>query len=338
MENIKIQTLVQNGQRIHPKTVTDAVYTNSGISLTEILEQIESNHYTKSETMSKTEIETAIAEAQLGNGGDSNVDLSIFATKEELNVVNEDIEDLKDADIFKTEDLVVNSIGGINAGTDLNNLSIQEILTKLLYPYVAPSVSISTNPNGGVYEIGQDVTVNKINVSVNKKSEKISRLEVLDGSQIIASLNNEEVENGGTFNFEVDITINSNKNFQVLVADITNKVVRTNSNSFNFYHPYYYGTISEEINGENLKTLTKNVVSKGNKSYSFTCDNEYMAFAYPKSYGTLSSIIDPNGFDNIKSFTRKEVNVVCLNEQEVPYYVYVSGAVTLSNFNLKFNY
>ena len=63
-----------------------------------------------------------------------------------------------------------------------------------------------------------------------------------------------------------------------------------------------------------------------------------MVFAYPKAYGNLKSIIDPNNFDVTGTFTKQEVSITGLDGTAQAYYVYVNGASTVSNFNMKFNY
>ena len=66
--------------------------------------------------------------------------------------------------------------------------------------------------------------------------------------------------------------------------------------------------------------LTKKLETKGSKTVNYTTAQSYMVFAYPKSYGAISSIIDQNGFNVTDSFVRSTVTV---NSAE--YYVYCSN-------------
>ena len=84
--------------------------------------------------------------------------------------------------------------------------------------------------------------------------------------------------------------------------------------------------------------MTKKIESKGNKSIAYTTNNERMVFAYPSSYGTIKSIIDPNNFDVTASFVRSTINITGLDGTAQSYYVYVNSASTQSNFTMKFNY
>jgi hypothetical protein len=63
-----------------------------------------------------------------------------------------------------------------------------------------------------------------------------------------------------------------------------------------------------------------------------------MVFAYPKAHGVLKSILDPNNFETIGNYTRSEVSVTGLDGTAQTYYVYVSGATTVSGFTVNFKY
>ena len=77
--------------------------------------------------------------------------------------------------VYTNDMPTVNAIGGIAAGSTFDNMPVNEVLTKLLYPYVAPVVGANSNPNGGTYEKGNTQRVNRITANVTKKSEKITK-------------------------------------------------------------------------------------------------------------------------------------------------------------------
>lgn len=242
--------------------------------------------------------------------------------------------------VYTNDMATVNAIGGIAAGTTFNNMPVNEVLTKLLYPYVAPSVSASSTPNGGTFEKGNNQTVTAISANITKKSEKITKVEFLDGSEVIEVKEGAEVQNGGTISITTNKVVSTNKNFSVKVTDAANKAYTASTGSFNFVYPYYMGVCSEDadINEALVKGLTKKVEGKGNKSHAFTCDYQRMVFAYPKAHGKLKSIIDPNNFDVTGTFGVQEVSITGLDGTAQAYYVYVNSASTVSNFNMKFNY
>lgn len=256
-----------------------------------------------------------------------------FVTQAEKTKFNENT-------VYTNDMPTVNAIGGIAAGSTFANMPVSEVLTKLLYPYVAPTVSASSNPNGGTFEKGSTQTVTKITANVTKKSEKITKVEFLDGSEVIEAKEGSEVANGGSIVITTSKEVSTNKNFSVKVTDATNKTYTANTGSFNFVYPYYMGVCAEnaEINETLIKGLNKKVEGRGNKSHAFNCEYQRMVFAYPKAHGKLKSIIDPNNFDVTGTFGIQEVSITGLDGTAQEYYVYVNSASTVSNFNMKFNY
>jgi len=78
-------------------------------------------------------------------------------------------------------------------------------------------------------------------------------------------------------------------------------------------YPFLWGTSASDLSagGTGAYTgLTKYIQSAGNKSVTWgAADDVYLFFAYPASYGDLSSIIDNNGFDVTSAFTKYAVSV-----------------------------
>ena len=285
----------------------------------------------------KTDVDTALAaKAPLEHTHDfadleNAPDMALYAK----------VADEEAREVFTTEILTVNSLGGIAAGADLNGLTVKEILAKLLYPYVAPIISATGTPNGGVYEKGDDKEITNVKAVVTKKSEAITKVEVFNGSVSLGIKEGDEVKAGGTFNFPVTVSVPStNVVLTAKVTDAANKTYTANTGAFNFVYPYYVGIVAEDavINEALVKGLEKKIEAKGNKTIAYTCDNQKMVFAYPKAYGNLKSVIDPNNFDVTGTFTKQEVSITGLDGSAQVYNVYVNGASTVNNFNMKFNY
>ena len=271
----------------------------------------------------------------------NNIDLDNYYNKDVIdNKLN-----TKADNLFQSSMPTITSLGGIQAGTDLNNMSIQDILTKLLYPYVAPTVSASLvySPTGNIYERGQIVTISQLKTTVTKKTESILDISFYKNNSLLKK-ETTSVINGGDFNYtftsETVTTSIPNTYFQVKVTDASKKIVTANTVALNFYYPYYYGVIgvNDEVTQELIKSLTKNVVAKGTKTYTFNTDYQRMVIAYPKSYGRLKSILDTNGFEQLNSFMCIELPIVGLDKTTQTYYVYVNDASTNTNFKMSFYY
>ena len=230
----------------------------------------------------------------------------------------------------------VNALGGIAAGTTFSDMPITELLTKLLYPYIKPTISAKANPtNGGTFERGTDVAVTNIIATVTKKSENITRVEIFNGS---TSLGVSTDGSTGALTFSVELTVNTTgTKFTAKATDAAGTVVSANTGTFTFVDPYYYGVIDDgaEFDKSNMAKL---IQSKGNKSLDFTANNQKMVLAYPKSYGILSKIIDPNSFDVTSTWTYEEINVTAVDGTSVAYYLYTSKLVTVDAYKMAFQY
>ena len=297
-----------------------------------------------------TELEGKVQSLEEGTYDDSEVRDLIQENKDAISVLNGDADTdgsvanaIAENDIFVTDILTVNALGGIAANADLNGMTTHAILNKLLYPYVAQSVGTpSRTPNSTVLEKGDDQTITSVSVTVTKKSEPITSVALYNGSTLLAEKTGDEVAKGGTFTFSgLSVSVPSTSVvLTVKVTDATGNAVSKNTAAWNFVYPYYIGVCAEdaEINEALIEGLTKKVEVKGNKSNTFNCDYQRMVFAYPKAHGALKSVLDPNNFEILGSFTQHEVSVTGLDGTAQTYYAYVNGASTVSGFTVNFKY
>ena len=247
--------------------------------------------------------------------------------------------------IFDNDMTIVNTLGGIKAGDNLNGLTLKDILNKLLFPYVAPNVSASLTytPSGSIFEYGKSVSIQNIIGNVVKKSENIINIKFLDGNEVLQEITVGLDASSYKFIFQTPVVITSNmpnNRFRFSVTDASNKTYYANTSSVTFYYPYYIGVIGENdvLTNELITSLNKKVEGKGTKSNNYTTNNQRMVFAYPKSYGGLSKILDANSFDVTGTFTKNELVITGLDGTEQDYYVYVNNASTMTNFKMTFYY
>ena len=306
-----------------------------------------SDYVTKDELKQNTQnfatedyVMNKIDEAKIEGGTGQTVDLSRFATKEQI--------DQKADDLFKIDTSIVSPLGGITMGEDLNNVSIHEILTKLLYPYVEPTIYanlIYEPSNRTIFEYGEIVEIIGISTDIVRKSKDIISISFLRDGYMLDSYT-ANVSYGGqfikTFSYPIEIKMPINNTyFQVKATDANNTIVVANTKALNFYYPYYYGIIEEtqEIDSYMVREmLNKQVDIKGNKTFTFSPKNQRIVMAYPKEYGELKSILDPNGFEQIASFNCIELDIECLDNTIQTYYVYYNKPSTNRNFRMSFYY
>ncbi len=77
----------------------------------------------------------------------------------------------------------------------------------------------------------------------------------------------------------------------------------TNNKTVEFILAFYWGARSTTTIND-FAGLTKDLTKKGEKQYTYVTNNEHMVIAYDSSYGNLTSILDPNGFEAISGFTK----------------------------------
>ena len=252
----------------------------------------------------------------------------------------------------------INTVGGINPGTVMNNITFKQFVEQMLYPYTPPvvekpSITISKSNKGSttVYEKGEKPTISNVSVTVTKKSKPISKVELLKNDNstgttvtTVVEIKTDNVASGGTFNFARNDVISSNTTYQVRATDETNTEDGTTTSSASdgqsFVYPYYYGVCSDnqKLDEAFIESLTKDVWVKGTKTYTYNTNNQCMVIAYPAAYGELQSAKDLNNFENIADFTRTSVIITGLDSTAQSYYVYKNKPSTNTGFKITFAY
>jgi hypothetical protein len=246
-------------------------------------------------------------------------------------------------DVFHTDITTVNALGGIAAGADLDGMTTHEILNTLLFPYVAFVLgSTSRTAAAATLENGATQTLNSASISITKKSKPITSVKLLNGSTVLGEKTGDDVAAGGTITFSnlgITVSKSNNPNLKFTVTDGTTSTDK-NVGASTFVYPYYMGECAADatIDETLIEGLTKKVESKGNKTVTHSCENGRMIIAYPKAHGVLKSILDPNNFETIGDYTRSEVSVTGLDGTTQTYYVYASGAATVSGFKVQYKY
>lgn len=229
------------------------------------------------------------------------------------------------------------TVGGIDKGFTSEGDTVEEMLFKLLHPYVKPTISYSCSPNGGVYEIGAAVPNVTVTATGNRQSDMIQTVKIYkNGATVVTEDWNKAGNCTATF---ADTNISTNTSYKADVYDGKNTVTSTTTN-FTFVRPAYIGYLDADINAgitaDMITAMTKKVQNPGNLQNAYTVDNKRMCIATPPGW-TIKTIIDPNGFDITASFASYTVSVTCLDGQSVDYNVLVSDPTTQNNFTVKFN-
>lgn len=223
-------------------------------------------------------------------------------------------------------------------GRDITATDLRDMILKIVrFEYTAPAVTLSASGSGTVREKGSVVTAVSLTANVTKRTNPIARIRFrLNGSDI-EDLNPPSNTGSGTHYYNWSGSFSDNVTFQVVVTDeATAEGGPTNvqaSASFNFVYPYYYGADLPGRTGAQVASLTKDVIaSTASVTRTITADaGDVFYFAYPKSYGALSSIKDINNFETLDSWTQREDTITGLDGNPVVYYVYEFDNVQVAN-------
>jgi hypothetical protein len=209
------------------------------------------------------------------------------------------------------------------------------MLDGLLYPYIAPTVSLGTIVST-IQELGTSLASVQLNASVTKKSDDIVKIEYYKNGSLLYTNSNPNI-NGGTDSYIDTNSINSSTTYSVKVYDSKPNTVSSNL-SFNYIYPMYIGYLNNLSPTETeVKSMTKKLVTKSNQSLSYTLSNSRFCFSYPSSYGNLSSIKDPNNFEMLSAFTKTSSTFIMLDGKAISYNIYTSSLPTSqTNFTITY--
>lgn len=229
-------------------------------------------------------------------------------------------------------------------GQALNLTSLRDALLFIFnFAYLGPLASLSASGSGTLREKGTVVTSSTLNASVTKRSTNISRIQFFLNNVSVNDNNPPATTGTGTTSFNWTGSFSDNSTFRVDVTDTTDGTNGPSSVSssvnFSFVYPYYWKNGATGKTAAQVAALTgaKQIQNNTNTqvvAYTVTA-GEIVYFAYPASYGALTSIKDQNGFEAIGSFTATTENVVGLDGTTQSYRLYklnnpigVSGTTT----------
>lgn len=211
---------------------------------------------------------------------------------------------------------------GVN-GTDANvdvisdpaydNIVVTETLVlglktfKLGYsPYTVPQAFIAIQ-GSKVREIGVVIGSLSIIVGSIKGREEIIRREIVSPGGIV--LTNPDLNDPGLQQENIlDSNVSVTTEYDLEVED--DRTTTEANDTINFVYPFLYGSSPTAVPTPNYyQGLTKLVEVKTNKQVTFNGVNQYFMFGYVATYGSITKILDQNGFDVTASFEEVAVNV-----------------------------
>lgn len=230
--------------------------------------------------------------------------------------ISDAVQEAKDYTDEKVVDISidVDSAFSTTSENPVQNKIITTAINKINAELFPLSISVS---GGGVFEKRTTQTIT-VRWTVKEGSDVVTPDTILVNDAPVANTDTSKVFN------EVATTTS-------YIVKATKDGTTVNGNTMAiFVNPSYFGAVANDftLTEEAIKALTKTV--KNNKGYTsnVSLNNQKVCYAYPKSFGMLSSIKDANNFEYISSYDRTEVRV-----WDETYYVYVlKDSTTITNF------
>lgn len=212
---------------------------------------------------------------------------------------------------------------------NFSSAGIRDTLSKILdFSYLAPLITLSASGSGAVREKGTVVSGTLLTAAVTKRSDDIDRIQFLRNGSPINTQEPPSNTGSGNTTYTDAGDFSDTRSYTANVRDDGESggptVVTSNTVTFNFVYPYYHGCGVPSLSAANVALLTKSVIaSNGNLNRDFTSANgDVYYFAYPASYGALTSILDENGFETFADWTLRTENITGLDGNPVSYRIY----------------
>lgn len=130
-----------------------------------------------------------------------------------------------------------------------------------------------------------------------------------------------------TVEMPIDITTAAN-----ITATLKANDTLTKTTTVYVVHYSYTGLVSASTTTVTDPTGLTPIVHYGKGyEYQYNQANQKIVYLYPTSYGSLTSIVDQNGFEGISGFEKQTVTI-----NNVQYYLYISKIPATSNVTLIF--
>ena len=199
---------------------------------------------------------------------------------------------------------------------------IDDLLYPILNPYKAPIVNLSASDT--LFKVGTTNLVT-FTADITKGRDDIKSIKFVDGTDTILKEITDKTELAKTTQ-TYTLSMTTTGTVKVIVSDGISAVEK--SVTVTYTYDSYYGIISADktsLTSDEIKSLnTKLTTDKSFKYDKINLDNQKIAYAYLKSRGALTKILDANNFDYLNSYTRSEVNI---DGQE--YYLYILTKATV---------
>lgn len=231
-----------------------------------------------------------------------------------------------------TENITANiEVGGIASGTLIaEGTTLTELAKKMLVKETAPTTTFTAS-GSGVKEISTSVTPTLTLTITGTGTGTPTAIKFYNGSTLLETQPYVSGTNTYTHTMASAVTVTTTVKgvLEYTKSDGTTAGTVEKSATYTFVMASYYGAVTTAPTTKaEIIALTKNVKNSKAQTATFNLSNQRSCYAYPASFGNLTSIKDSNNFEYLSSYTKTTVSV-----DSVDYNVYtLTDPVTASGF------
>lgn len=213
-------------------------------------------------------------------------------------------------------------IGSIKGKTYPVGTNLEQVIRDICIRYQAPAITLTTTPATKLYDIVTDsISTILLKASVTKKTNNVTKVSFYRDDTVVNEVTT-GVASGGNFQYQYtpSTSINTDVTFKATATD--GKQTTTSTYVIKFVGRSYYGICDAGVSDPDATTIKSGSNTlKDTKTLNYTGITTSWGkvfYAYPKSFGALTSIKDEvNNINYWDSFQRSEVQV-----DGIDYYCY----------------
>ncbi len=207
---------------------------------------------------------------------------------------------------------------------NFSSTSLDDAIKKILnFAYLGPLISLSSSPSTAVREKGASVASVTLTADTTKRSEDITEVRFYRAGVLVNTDASASPDGSANSAYTDNTAFTDTMTFFAQVDDGVGATVQSGTITYSYAYPYYYGVGAAGLTGAQIAALTKDVrASSSSVAVTASATAQRYYFAYPSAYPVLTSILDPNGFQIISSYTVRTVNITGLDGTSQSYRVY----------------
>lgn len=219
---------------------------------------------------------------------------------------------------------VTKEIGGISKNKVYTDATVADVLSDLLFPYVAPSdFSIATTASAGTYEYGTTRTISTVTPKFTLGSKPITSITVTDGTNTLYS--------GSTATNNTAITLTTSKTFDgntggTIYCTISDGTTTLPAAEAKVSYTYYTYSKLTTNTSPDTSGATKQNTSNADNTYSYS-EGQYL-WLYSTSSGKKIQTYVAGSWADVNTTRSDAITLTLVSGATATYYAYRTDKFT----------